>query len=203
MLIYKKVTRNSCLFIFSAEVNIGNFNIIQNIIRRKSSSSYLELKGGIDDSTGARLILFSTGHPITSQTGCFELISRNINAQYALKGNTIGELYWNNNSLSDISVKTKSILGNGYISFNCGLTLQWGLTLNSADEQSEITFPIAFNNNACALNITPQNNANNYFLSIQLRKTFLNRFFVALNKNGNTVITEASYAILNYIAIGY
>ena len=187
----------------SAGVNIGNFNIISNIIRKNSSSSYLELKSGIDDSTGARLLLFSTGHPITSQTGCFELISRNINAQYALKGNPIGELYWNNASLSDISVKTRSISRNGYISFNCGLTLQWGLNLNSAGEQSEITFPIAFNNNVCALNVTPQNNANNYFLGIQLRETFSNKFFVALNKNGNTVITEASYAILNYIAIGY
>ena len=139
----------------SAGVNIGNFNITQNIIQKNSSDSYLELKGDIDDSTGARLILFSTGYSADSnRSGSFELISKSINSQYRLQGRPDGTLYWNGNDLAGSAIVAKSLGTNGYIKYASGLIMQWGRAL-IAISSTQITFPVSFSNTNYIIICTP------------------------------------------------
>ena len=71
----------------------------------------------------------------SSESGNFILSAINSEINYMdgihrsdLVGYPEGRLEWNNTSLSDIAVKAKQITSYGYISFNCGLILQWSET---------------------------------------------------------------------------
>lgn len=96
---------------------------------------------------GASLGLFGKDNTYSNEgAGSFNIEAAINNTNCNLLGRPDGTLTWDNNSLSDISVKAKSILGNGYISFNCGLKIQWGNACTDNNGISRVTFPIQFIN---------------------------------------------------------
>ena len=90
-------------------------------------------------------MLFSTGYSDSNHSGCFELVSRNINSQYLLQGRPDGTLYWNGNDLASAAIVAKSLGYIGYIKYASGLILQWGSVANiAAKVTGHIIFPISF-----------------------------------------------------------
>lgn len=96
--------------------------ISENSIRKSIDNNRFHIFGGSNWNNGAYIVLRGKDD---IESGQFTLSANNGKSFCALDGKPDGTLIWNNKSLSDISVNTKSILENGYISFNCGLILQW------------------------------------------------------------------------------
>ena len=122
---------------------VYSMNISRSSIRQLEDNHRFHIFGGSAWNNGAYIALKGKDD---IESGRFTISANNGESFCALEGRPDGTLIWNNNSLSDISVKQKSILGNGYISFNCGLKIQWGSALTDNNGISRVTFPIQFVN---------------------------------------------------------
>ena len=79
------------------------------------------------DSTWKGPALWLTKYNASKDNGYFDLIAQNANLDLVahLTGRPNGELTWDNKSLSDVALNSKSITNEGYISFSNGLIVQW------------------------------------------------------------------------------
>ena len=128
------------------------------IIRNIDNSSFYIAGGYGGAAKGAIMQVFGKDH--NDCPGYFKIFASNGTNNSQLIGIPNGTLTWSGNSLSDSAVKNKNIVNNGYISFNCGLILQYGRHIYSANTTSlSISFPINFSSWAtysfCALQESP------------------------------------------------
>jgi hypothetical protein len=126
-------------------VNDGIYAVTSSI-RRKVSSSFIQIVGGTDVSICPYLELIGPLNTNISegQRGRFALVAQNSENTIGLSGYVNGKLIWNGNSLDKSAVVAESLGANGYIKYASGLIVQWGGLFESSAR--ELQFPIAFTN---------------------------------------------------------
>ena len=109
------------------------------LTKRNVDNSYLELDGGTNYLNGAYLRL--DGKDNGDYSGRFTLATGNGSKNILLIGKTDGTLNWNGKPI--VTTQDKSLTQNGYVKFNNGLIIQWGLT-EQKDGVIVVTFPVPF-----------------------------------------------------------
>lgn len=136
----------------------SNFVDIYNYDNTKSLAIY----SGNQYSDGPYLIMYLLNFNNNDLKDYFVIGTASGGNSLQIKSNST--LLWNNNSLFNIAVKQKSITNDGYISFLCGLIIQWGSFILT-DEQVQKTFPIpiSYNVQFYGLYVSNQNGTKQYF----------------------------------------
>ena len=146
----------------SAEVIwLGRSNSKPLELKRSNTTNRLSFSGGIDS---AYINLYGKECTETNNQSAFVICAHDGTISKGLVGKIDGTLEWDYYSLSDIAVKRRSITNDGYISFSCGLIIQWGSFILT-DEQLQKTFPIpiSYTTQFYGLYVSNQNGTKRYF----------------------------------------
>ena len=100
-----------------------------------------------------------------------------------------GNLWWNNNNLSDVAVISKSIINNGFISLSCGLIIQWtnkmdlniNIPGNTIFEQGPYNYPINFLNYLFTCNLICATGVNTRVWPTEVNLSTLDYVFLSVN----------------------
>jgi hypothetical protein len=108
-------------------------------IKKDTNDTYVDIYGGTTPIKSATLSLY--GKDSNEAPGAFYLSTGDGNKAIYLSGKPDGTLMWDGVYVA--TTKAKSLAQNGYVKFNNGLIIQWGLT-EQVNGVIVVTFPVPF-----------------------------------------------------------